>query len=73
MQLPPRMSKPPVLHEAITAADAVTGDIDDELAATISAVGAMVASAGQFTVTDLPSVNGAISASKRAPPSVTIW
>jgi tRNA threonylcarbamoyladenosine biosynthesis protein TsaB len=49
-ELPPRISKSDELHEAIGAGDAVTGDIDDELAAVIQRAGAVAVSSHQHRV-----------------------
>ncbi|MBI5285742.1 MAG: tRNA (adenosine(37)-N6)-threonylcarbamoyltransferase complex dimerization subunit type 1 TsaB [Chloroflexi bacterium] len=49
-ELPPRISKSEVLYEAIGAGDAVTGDIDDELAAVVQRADAAAVSSHQHRV-----------------------
>jgi tRNA threonylcarbamoyladenosine biosynthesis protein TsaB len=71
-ELPPRMTKPPVLYEAIEAGDAVTGDIDDDLAAVIARAGASVASARRHRVVALAALGAQRLASGRADDAVAL-
>jgi tRNA threonylcarbamoyladenosine biosynthesis protein TsaB len=71
-ELPPRMTKPPLLYEAIAAGDVVAGDIDDELAAVIARAGASVASAHQHRVVALAALGAQRLASGRADDAVAL-
>ncbi|HYM15471.1 MAG TPA: tRNA (adenosine(37)-N6)-threonylcarbamoyltransferase complex dimerization subunit type 1 TsaB [Dehalococcoidia bacterium] len=52
-ELPPRITKAPGLYEALAAEDAVTGDIDDEMAGGIGRAGAIAVSAHQHRLVAL--------------------
>ena len=52
-ELSPRISKPAELHAAIVRDDAVTGDIDDDMAAAIERGGAIAVSAHEHRVVTL--------------------
>jgi tRNA threonylcarbamoyladenosine biosynthesis protein TsaB len=71
-ELPPRMTQPLLLHEAIVAGDVVTGDIDAELAAVIARAGASAASAHRHRVIALAAVGAQRLASGRADDAVTL-
>lgn len=71
-ELPPCMSKPAMLHEAIAAGDVVTGDIDDELAAVISGAGAAGASAHAHRVVALAALGAARLAAGRADDAIAL-
>jgi tRNA A37 threonylcarbamoyladenosine modification protein TsaB len=65
-EVAPRIGKAAELHAAITAGDIVTGDIDDELAAALSTVGASAASRQQHRVVALAALGHARLVEDRA-------
>ncbi len=71
-ELPPRMSKPAVLLDAIAPGDIVAGDIDDELAAVISRAGAAVASATEHRVRSLAALGARRLAEERADDAIAL-
>ena len=65
-EVAPRIGKAAELHAAIAAGDVVTGDIDDELAAVLSTIGASAASRQQHRVVALAALGHARLAADRA-------
>jgi tRNA threonylcarbamoyladenosine biosynthesis protein TsaB len=71
-ELPPRISKPELLYQAIAGADVVTGDIDDELAEVIARAGAAIASAHEHRVVALAALGSRRIAEGRADDATTL-
>jgi tRNA threonylcarbamoyladenosine biosynthesis protein TsaB len=65
-ELAPRMSQPEQLYEAVGRGDAVTGEIDDELAAVLQRAGASAAAAAAHRVVALAALGHERLASGRA-------
>jgi tRNA threonylcarbamoyladenosine biosynthesis protein TsaB len=70
--LPPRMSKPALLHERIERGDMVTGDVDDDLAAVAAGAGAAVASAHEHRVVALAALAAQRLAAGRADDAIAL-